>query len=266
MNKSIVITGSTRGIGYGMAEAFLARGCQVMISGRSPKGVQHAVQALEAHYGQRVSGTACDVTDFAQVQALWQSARQQMGRVDIWINNAGRAHMLTPFWEFEPGIIQSIVETNITGSMYGARVALAGMRVQGGGSLYNMEGFGSRGRRTKNGLTAYGATKAAIAFLTDSLVAETRGSPVLVGSLSPGMVVTDLLLDQRGGDPADWERAKRAFNILAEHVEIIAPWLVERVLANETARKHGIRIARLNGMKVMWRFLSAPLTRRKVID
>lgn len=266
MNKTIVITGSTRGIGYGMAEAFLARGCQVMVSGRNLEGVQQAVQSLSGQYGQNVFGAACDVTGFDQVQALWNSACQHMGRVDIWINNAGRANLLAPFWELAPDTIQSVVETNVTGSMYGARVALAGMREQGGGSLYNMEGFGSRGSRTKNGLTLYGATKASIAFLTDSLVEETRGSPVLVGSLSPGMVVTDLLLDQRSGDPADWDRAKRAFNILAERVETIAPWLVERVLANETTRKHGIRIARLNGMTVMWRFLTAPLTKRKVLD
>ena len=77
------------------------------------------------------------------------------------------------------------------------------------------------------------------------------------------MVVTDLLLNQRSGDPADWERSKQAFNILADRVETVAPWMVDRVLEN---KKNGAHIAWLNGMKIMWRFLSAPFHQRKVID
>jgi len=265
--KNVVITGSTRGIGYGLADAFLARGCRVVISGREQPRVDEAVQSLDrAHGPERIAGQVCDMTRFEQVQALWDAARQRLGSIDIWINNAGRSNLLAPFWELDPQQIQAVVETNLTGSMYGARVALAGLRAQGHGSLYNMEGFGSRGKRKQPGLTLYGATKAAIAFLTDSLVEETRGSNVLVGSILPGMVVTDMLLNQRSGDPADWERSKRAFNILADKVETVAPWIVERVLENETKRQHGLRIARLNGMKVMWRFLSAPFTKRNVID
>lgn len=265
--KNIVITGSTRGIGYGLAEAFLARGCRVLISGREPQRVQEAVQALRHTHGpERVFGQACDMTRFEQVQALWNFAKEKLGSIDIWINNAGRGNTLTPFWEQDPALMQAVVETNVTGSMYGAKVAIAGMRAQGHGSLYNMEGYGSRGKRMQPGLTLYGASKAAIAFLNDSLVEETRGSSVLVGSISPGMVVTDMLLNQRSGDPADWERSKRAFNILADKVETVAPWLVERILENEVKRQHGLRIARLSGMKVMWRFLSAPFTKRKLID
>lgn len=265
--KNIVITGGTRGLGYGLADAFLKSGCRVVISGRSQSSVDQAVQSLaQQHSAGQVFGVVCDMTLYAQVQALWDSAQQNLGSIDIWINNAGQSNTLTPFWELDPALIQAVVETNVTGSMYGAKVALTGLRAQGHGSLYNMEGFGSRGNRKQNGLTLYGTTKAAIAFLTDSLVAETRGSEVLVGSLSPGMVVTDMLLNQRSGDPADWERAKRAFNILAERVETVSPWLVMRVLANEHERKHGIRIARLTGLKIMWRLLSAPFIKRKVID
>ena len=265
--KNIVITGSTRGIGYGLADVFLARGCRVVISGRDAQRVEEAVQALARLHGpERVAGQACDMTIFAQVQALWNFAKQRLGTVDIWINNAGRANTLTPFWELDPATIQAVVETNLTGSMYGAKVALSGLRAQGHGSLYNMEGYGSRGKRKQPGLTLYGSTKAGIAFMNDSLVEETRGSSVLVGSILPGMVVTDMLLNQRSGDPADWERSKRAFNILADKVETVAPWIVERILANEIKRQHGLRIAYLTGMKVMWRFFSAPFTKRSIID
>jgi NAD(P)-dependent dehydrogenase (short-subunit alcohol dehydrogenase family) len=265
-HKNIVITGSTRGIGYGLTEAFLQRGCRVVISGRDPLRVEQALQALAHNHGERVLGQACDMTVFEQVQALWDVSRARMGSIDIWINNAGRSNLLMPFWELDPAVIKSVVDTNVTGSMYGARVALAGLRAQGHGSFYNMEGFGSRGRRQQPGLSLYGASKASVGFLTDAMIAETRGSPVLVGSILPGMVVTDMLLNQRSGDPLEWERSKRIFNILADRVETAAPWIVERILSNEVKRKHGLRISRLSGLKVLWRFLSAPFTKRQVID
>ena len=72
-----------------------------------------------------------------------------------------------------------------------------------------------------------------------------------------------MLLNQRSGDPADWERSKRAFNILADRVETVTPWLADQVLAND---RPGKRIAWLNGLKVMWRFLAAPFQKRNVID
>lgn len=263
--KTVVITGSTRGIGLGMAEAFLAAGCQVMLSGRRPEVVEQAVSSLAQKYAPGdMAGQACDVSDYAQVAALWNAALQRFGRVDIWINNAGVSNILTPFWELDPALMENLVKTNLLGTLYGSQVALRGMLAQGSGALYNMEGFGSRGKRTQPGLTLYGTTKAAIAFLDASLVKELKGKPILFGSLSPGMVLTDMLLDQkRKGRPEDWERSKYAYNVLAERVETVAPWLVKQVLNNQ---EHGARISFLSGAKVMWRFLSAPLLKRKVID
>lgn len=262
--KTVVITGSTRGIGLGMAQAFLARGCQVVISGRKAESVEQAVADLSRQYSaDAVLGIPCDVTHLEQVQALWDATVEHFGKVDIWINNAGLATNLTDFWEHEEAQMQVVVNTNILGSMYGAKVALRGMLRQGFGGLYNMEGFGSHGGRTMRGMTLYGTTKAATAYLTRSLAQEVEGTPIIVGSLSPGMVVTDMLLNQRKGDPKDWERSKRAFNILADRVETVVPWLVNQVLEN---RQNGKRIRWLTGGKIMTRFLSAPFTKRRVID
>jgi NAD(P)-dependent dehydrogenase (short-subunit alcohol dehydrogenase family) len=284
--KSIVITGSTRGIGYGLADAFLARGCQVMVSGRGTiigtsedpavpltpaergrgsAAVDQAVAELSQKHGAaNVSGQPCDVTDYAQVQALWDAAIAHFGKVDIWINNAGIGNTLTPFWELVPEKMQQVVNTNILGVMYGCKVALTGMLAQGYGSLYNMEGYGSRDSgRIVSGLALYGTTKAALAFLDTSLIEEAKGKSILVGRLMPGMVTTDLLLNQRTGDPAEWERSKRIFNILADRVETVTPWLADQILANT---KHGARISWTNGMKIMMRFLTAPFVKRNVID
>lgn len=259
--KAIVITGSTRGIGYGLSDAFLERGCSVTISGRSREAVDRAVAELGARHGvERLFGYPCDVTDYDQVQALWDAAREHWGCIDIWINNAGIAHAQMPLWKQDHAEVAAIIETNLLGSIYGAQVAMKGMLSQGSGSIYNMEGLGSGGRRVE-GLTTYGTTKAALTYLTDAMVAEAEGTPVLVGAIQPGMVATDMLTQQYTDDPERWEEAKRIFNILADRPETVTPWIADRVLANP---KNGIRIRWLSRGKLMVRFLTAPIAKRDI--
>ena len=119
MTKRIVITGSTRGIGYGLADAFLQRGCQVTLSGRSQESVDTAVAALATkHQASMVFGQACDVTDLEQIQHLWDASAAHFGAVDIWINNAGIAQDMQPLWDVSPQRVQAIVETNVVGVVY----------------------------------------------------------------------------------------------------------------------------------------------------
>jgi short-subunit dehydrogenase len=198
------------------------------------------------------------VRDYDQVQALWDAAREHYGRVDIWINNAGLGHPQCSFCEHPQDRMHDIVETNLLGTMYGAGVAIRGMLDQGFGSLYNMEGLGSDGSRVK-GLSLYATTKYALRYLTESLVRETRGTPVLVGALSPGMVTTEFLTGQYADRPEDWERARRIFNILADKVETVTPWLARKVLAN---KRTGVRFNWLTRGKVIARFLIAPFSKR----
>ncbi len=261
--KTTVITGSTRGIGYGLADAFLDLGCAVTVSGRSSDGVGNAVDSLGAkHDAHRVFGHRCDVTDYDQVQALWDAALEHWGQIDIWINNAGMANLQMAFWEQPPERIQAVVQTNLVGAMYGAKVAIPGMLKQGFGGLYNMEGLGSDGRKVE-GLTLYGSTKHGLRYLTDALAQETQGTPVLIGALSPGMVVTDLLTQQYDGRPEDFEQAKRILNVLADRVETVTPWLAQQVLNNE---KNGAHITWLTRRKTMSRFLVAPFRKRDLFD
>lgn len=257
--KVIAVTGSTRGIGYGLAEAFLEKGCAAMVSGRSRVTVDRVVAELAARYGgSRVAGQPCDVRVFAQVEALWNTAMKRFGQVDIWINNAGISQPQMDFWMHEPGSIEAVVQTNLVGTMYGCKVALQGMMEQGFGAVYNLEGLGSDGRWVE-GLTLYATTKYAMRYLNQSLAREVEGSGVIVGAIAPGMVVTDLITDQYEERTGDWEDAKRIFNILADRVETVVPWLAEQVLANE---KNGVRIAWLSRSKIVGRFLTARIRQR----
>ena len=265
----IVITGSTRGLGFQLAREFLRRGCTVVVSGRTAAAVDGSLSRLRAEFPRAaVRGIACDVADAAQVQALWDGAAREFGGVDVWINNAGIAPPLVPLWDLEPGLMESVVRTDLLGVVYGARVAMCGMAAQAPsaaghrGAIWFMEGHGSDGS-IRGGMSVYGAAKRALRYVARALAVEARGTGVLVGALSPGIMVTDFTLKNLDrSDPVRWERTKRVFDILADRPETVAAYLAPRILA---ARRNGALIAWLTGPKIMFRFLFAGILRRKVM-
>lgn len=260
--KNIVITGSTRGIGFGMASGFLERGCSVIISGREQENVQRAIEMLtDKPSTGTISGHVCDVRDVTQVQNLWWNAREDMGRIDIWINNAGVNAAPKVIWENSAIDAKNVVETNILGVIYGSQVAIKGMLDQGFGAIYNMEGMGSEGS-IRVSMVLYGMTKCAVSYLTRGMLKETKGMPIVIGTLRPGMVITDLITDAYHGHPEEWERARRIFNIIADRVETVAPWLVDRILKNS---KTGVQINRNTRVRMMLRFLTAPFSKRDIL-
>jgi len=237
--KIVVITGSTRGIGFGLAKEFLRRDCRVVIASRNAEKVESAAAGLAAEFGSElVFGRVCDVTDFSSVQDLWDASVKHFGAVDIWINNAGISHRQADLAAIPPEDLRAVVETNILGTLNGCRAAMLGMRERGGGAIYNLEGLGSDGRRMR-GLHLYGASKYAVAYLTNALADEAKGSGVIVGAIQPGMVLTELITSQYTGREAEWRKLERMFRIIAAEVDEVAPWVAEKVLAN---RRNGARI------------------------
>jgi short-subunit dehydrogenase len=257
--KIVVITGSTRGIGYGLADSFLDLGCAVAISGRTQEAVDRAVAELSTkHSAERIVGCPCDVTNFEQVQGLWDTTRTHFARVDIWVNNAGLGQKQVRFWEVSTERIEAIVKANVLGTMYGSQVALLGMLEQGFGALYNVEGLGSGGPKVE-GTSVYAASKAGLHYFDEMLAQELSDTAVIVGSLNPGMVITELVTGPYDGKPEEWERAKRIFNIIADRVETVTPWLAKQMLDNE---KNGARISWTSTWKVGLRFLMSPFRKR----
>jgi NAD(P)-dependent dehydrogenase (short-subunit alcohol dehydrogenase family) len=235
--KTVVITGSTRGIGLGLAKEFLKAGCRVIISGRKSADVKRIVEELSAISGsQNVSGAACDVSDPAQVQALWDHASSFGGAVDIWINNAGLGQSTQPAWEVGNETTRTIMRTNIEGTINGCTTAMRGMLQQGFGAIYNMEGLGSDGRKV-NGLSNYGTSKAAVRYYSQALIDEAKKTPVLVGTLQPGMVLTDMLSRENVSED-EWKQLKTLYNFLADTVPHVTAWLTARILANTRRGAH----------------------------
>ena len=257
--KTIVVTGSTRGIGFGLVQQFLERGTNVVICGRSQASVDKALAKLQPQYGKRVIGQPCDVSDEAQVQALWDHAKDAFDSVDIWLNNAALIAPREPLWEIDAETLQNVINANIIGSINGSNVAMRGMMVQGYGYIYNFKGLGSGGEAMR-GNTAYGTTKAAITYLHKALIKDRGDLPIKLGTVSPGIVTTDLLMNSL--DPENMARAKRFLNIIADRVETVTPWLAERILENE---RDNVYINWMPTSKLIGRFLMAPFRKRDVL-
>lgn len=250
--RTVVITGGTRGIGLGLAREFVARDVRVAICGRSRESVDKA----RAELGDGVVGVVCDTADRDQVQALWDAAADAFGRIDHWINNAGVSTARRPLTELPPAQLDAVVSANLLGVLHGSAVAVRGMSAQGGGTVWNMAGLGSDGR-TVPGLIAYGATKRGADYLTTGLAKEVADGPVKVAHLSPGMVVTDLLT--RDYSPEELAKAKKVFNILADRVETVTPWLAAEILSGT---ENGGTVAWLTTPKIMGRFLLSRFRKR----
>ncbi|MBT3337563.1 MAG: SDR family oxidoreductase [Anaerolineae bacterium] len=189
--KVVVITGSTRGFGYSIAEEMLKKGAIVVISGRSQNSVDTALNALQAD-DARVAGIPCEVSDEGQVRALAEKSVEKFGQIDIWINNAGFSTAGGDVLDFLPEDAVATFMTNDLGAFHGAQAALGHMLPRGDGVLVNVYGAGSF-LKPASPMGLYGMTKAWLTSFTRTLAKEIKGQGVQVIGFSPGMMLTEML-------------------------------------------------------------------------
>jgi len=197
-----------------------------------------ALQALHPDGVSRIYGIACDVSDSASVQRMTDFASEKLGTVHFWINNAGINGGRRPFTEVPTTVVEAVVKVNLVGLLLCTHAAIKMMQQQKGvkSHIFQTVGSGVKGGGTP-GYACYGATKRGLPQLTDSLVKElTGGVPgyedvktpgqVSVHTLSPGMVFTDLLLDD-----STPELRKFPFGVLAAQPDEVARDLVPKILS-----------------------------------
>ncbi|XP_047974437.1 probable chlorophyll(ide) b reductase NYC1, chloroplastic [Salvia hispanica] len=271
--RNVVITGSTRGLGKALAREFILSGDRVIVTSRSAESVDKTVKELSENLKQvivvtggssrkhlrhaKVVGIPCDVSNPEDVSKLANFAVNELGSVDIWVNNAGTNKGFRPLLQFSDEDIQQIVSTNLVGSILCTREALRIMGSQrNGGHIFNMDGAGSGGSSTP--LTAvYGSTKCGLRQLQSSLLKESKKSKVGVHTASPGMVLTDLLLSGAS------VKNKQMFNIICELPETVARTLVPRM---RVVKGNGKAINYLTPPRILLALVTAWLRRARWFD
>ena len=199
--KVVVVTGSSSGIGEGVARAFAAEGASVVInSARSVDAGQAVAAGLpDAHY------VHADVSDEAQAVALVAATMDRYGRLDVLVNNAGTTTVI-PHGDLDAAtdeVWDRILRVNLMGTWYMTRASLPAMRAGGGGCVINMTSIA--GVAAIGSSIPYAVSKAALNHLT-LLLANTLGPDIRVNAVAPGLVDTPWTADWEG--PREHWRAR----------------------------------------------------------
>ena len=259
---NVVITGSTKGIGFALAEEFIKNGHSVLINGRTRETCANLVAQLRVkHPKSNIHLYACDVTNYSSVDRMFLEAKRFFGSVDIWINNAGMSQNRDYFYNHDISVLDKLIDLNLKSVMYGTEIASRYM-METGGFIYNMEGYGSDNMMS-NFMTYYGTTKRALRYFTQSASKEIANSKIKIGTLSPGMVVTDLLISGLPTNKNDREKIIRIYNILADKPETVSKFLVKKMLLNSS---NGASIKWLTNLKVTMRFFKSIFIKRNLFS
>ena len=188
--KVAVITGSSRGLGYAIAEVYGREGASLVLSARSEKQLQMGIETLKAK-GYRVSGLPGDVGDLNAVRALAAHAVSTYGKIDIWVNNAGLAGVFGPTAAAPVERYEQVLKTNIFGTYYGSITALDHFLPQRSGKLINLLGRGDT--KPVPLQNAYAPSKTWIRSFTLALAKEYKDSGVGIFAFNPGIVDTEMM-------------------------------------------------------------------------
>jgi NAD(P)-dependent dehydrogenase (short-subunit alcohol dehydrogenase family) len=196
--RRIVVTGGSMGIGYACAEAVVRAGARLLIAARGEASLEEAARRL-GELGE-VHAVVADVGDEAAVAALFTAVDERLGGVDGLVHAAAVLGPIGPAIETPPGAWWSAVRTNLFGSFLVARAAALRMRGRGG-RIVLFSGGGATGPLPN--FTAYGASKAAVVRLTETLARELEAEGIAVNCVAPGFVATRMQQQVRAaGDRA----------------------------------------------------------------
>ena len=197
--KSAIVTGGTKGIGRGIAEALVREGVNVCISARHEEEIEEAIGELSDLGEGKAAGAVCDVRDYEQVKALVEHCVSEFGGLDILINNAGIG-IFAPVEELSPEDFRAVMETNLFGVFYCCHEAIPHMKRKGGGYIINISSLAGANPHPK--MSAYNASKFGLNGFSEAMMQEVRHDGIKVSYVMPGSVNTEF-----GGDEPSAEKS-----------------------------------------------------------
>ncbi|MCM3782660.1 3-ketoacyl-ACP reductase [Neobacillus mesonae] len=189
--KTALITGAGRGIGRATAVYFAKEGIHVGLIARSMENLENVAAELK-DYGVRVSIASADVADMESVNKAVHHITNELGPIDILINNAGTSKF-GGFLDLEPAEWENIIKVNVLGVYYVTRAVLPQMIERKTGDIINISS--TAGQKGAPVTSAYSASKAAVLALTESLMFEARKHNIRVSALTPSTVATDMAVE-----------------------------------------------------------------------
>ena len=192
-----IVTGGSRGIGRGIAEALLADGWHVHFCSKNPASVEEALKELRERFGDRVEGRAVDVRRQEEVDAFVADVLDREKKVDCLVNNAGLGRF-APVDELTGDQWREVLQTNLDGCFYFLHAVAPAMKRQGNGWIFNIASLAAKNPFV-NG-AAYNASKFGLIGLSEAAMLDLRPHGVRVASILPGSVATDF---GRGGGGQD---------------------------------------------------------------
>jgi NAD(P)-dependent dehydrogenase (short-subunit alcohol dehydrogenase family) len=201
-----VVSGAGRGIGRAIAGALAAEGMSLALLSRTGTEVRSLAEELTEQHGAPVLPAAVDVSDPAAVERVVMHVEQQLGTVDLLVNNAGVIEReQVPFWEADPEEVWRVLENNLRGPLLLTRALLPPMVQRGHGHVVNVTSRGRAATRTGT-YTGYLLSKRALSALTESLAQPLAGTGVVVVDLLPGLVRTAMTESMPvWDDVTDWD-------------------------------------------------------------
>ncbi|WP_414649991.1 glucose 1-dehydrogenase [Devosia sp.] len=187
--KRALVTGSSRGIGFGIAAALAGAGAEIILNGRDPAALGEAASRLADDGALNVKALAFDVTSEDSVEDAIAHAETEIGPIDILVNNAGMQHR-APLEEWPLDKFRQVIDTNLTSAFIVGRAVARGMIARKSGKIINICSVMSNLARPS--IAPYAASKAAIANLTRGMAVDWSKHGLNVNGIAPGYIRTEL--------------------------------------------------------------------------
>ncbi|HEY4815552.1 MAG TPA: SDR family oxidoreductase [Chthoniobacterales bacterium] len=200
-NVVSLITGASQGLGKAIAEALIREGAHVAVCARDAHRINEVGQELQqcAVAGQKVLAVAADVSSPDDMARLFVAIDNDLGSIDVLVNNAGVQGPKGPSEEVALGQWLRAIEINLVGTFVPARYAIMRMKAKGRGKIINLSGGGATKPMPR--ISAYAASKAAVVRLTETLAEELRDYGIQVNAVAPGALNTRMLAEVLAAGP-----------------------------------------------------------------
>ena len=239
-NRIAIVTGGSRGIGRGIAEALLGDGWRVHFCSKSPESVDKARQELSERFGLAgdvVTGKPVDVRNQNEVDAFVDEVARREGRIDVLVNNAGLGRF-GPVDELTGDQWREVIQTNLDGCFYFLRAVSGVMKKQGSGWIFNIASLAAKNPFA--GGAAYNASKFGLLGMSEAAMLDLRGHGIRVAAILPGSVATDFGSGAgSGGKGQEWKLQPADVAAMVLHLLSYPPNALPSLVEMRPARPPG---------------------------